>query len=145
MTLDGRASAIGNTDLGEQAETATDPSKDDDPRATIDRLELPPSLERIGQSIRVAGHRVSLFHVLDAIFDGTSTERMREMFPTIPAWKLEEVVAFCERNMDLLRRYHREQHAAAAAAAAGRSGAAPTLAELRRRRAERGGSEARND
>jgi hypothetical protein len=110
----------------------------------IDRVELPPCLERIGRSIRVAGHRISLFHVLDAIFDQTSTERMREMFPTIPAWKLDEVLAFCEQNIDLMRRYHGEQQLAFAAAEAGRSGAAPTLAELRRRKAEGNGPGTRN-
>ena len=108
-------------------------------QADLDRLELPPSLERIGRAIRVAGHRISLVQVLDTIFDGTSTERMREMFPTIPAGKLDEVFAFCEQNIDLMRRYHGEQGAALAAAEAGRSGAAPTLAELRRRKAERNG------
>ena len=96
----------------------------------IDQLEPPPSLERIGYSIRVAGHRISLFQVLDAIFDGTPTERMREMFPTIPAGTLDEVCSFCEQNIDIMRRYHAEQQAAIAAAEAGRSGAAPTLAEL---------------
>jgi uncharacterized protein (DUF433 family) len=111
----------------------------------IDRLELPPSLERIGPTIRVAGHRISLFQVLDAIFDGTSTERMREMFPTIPPWKLDEVFAFCEQNIDLMRRYHGEQQAAFAAAEAERSGQAPTLTELRRRKAERHGPETRKD
>ena len=107
--------------------------------ADIDHLELPPSLERVGRAIRVAGHRISLVQVLDAIFDGTSTERMREMFPTIPTWNLDEVLAFCERNIDLMRRYNQEQRAAFAAADAGQSGAAPTLAELRRRKAERNG------
>jgi hypothetical protein len=111
----------------------------------VDRLELPPSLERIGRTIRVTGHRVSLFHVLDAIFDGTSTERMREMFPTVPARRMDEVRSFCEQNLDLLRRYHGEQQAAFAAAEAGRSGSAPTLAELRRRKAERNGTQDRND
>jgi uncharacterized protein (DUF433 family) len=105
-------------------------------QADIDRLELPPSLERIGRSIRIAGHRISLVQVLDAIFDGTSTERVREMFPTIPAWKLDEVFAFCAQNIDLMRRDHGEQRAALAAAEAGQSGTAPTLAELRRRRCE---------
>jgi len=105
-------------------------------RADIDRLELPRSLERIGRSVRVTGHRISLVQVLDAIFDKTSSERMREMFPTIPAWKLDEVVAFCEQNIDLLRRYRGEQRAALAAAEAGQCGTAPSLAELRRRRCE---------
>ena len=114
-------------------------SEPDSIQANIDRLELPPSLERIGRSIRIAGHRISLVQVLDAIFDGTSTERMREMFPTIPAWKLDEVFAFCEQNIDLMRRYHGEQRAALAAADAGQSGTAPTLAELRRRKAEHNG------
>jgi hypothetical protein len=103
----------------------------------IDRLDLPPCLERIGRAIRVAGHRVSLVQVLDAVFDGTSTERMREMVPTIPAWKLDEVLTFCAATLGLVRRYHHEQRAAFAAAEAGRSGEAPTLAELRRRKAKR--------
>ncbi|HZW30917.1 MAG TPA: hypothetical protein VFF52_09440 [Isosphaeraceae bacterium] len=110
----------------------------------FDHLELPPSLERIGRAIRVAGHRISLVQVLDAIFDGISTERMREMFPTIPAWKLDEVFAFCERNIGLMRRYSQEQRAAFAAGEVGRSGEAPTLAELRRRKTERNGPETRD-
>ena len=67
------------------------------------------------------------------------------MFPTIPPWKLDEVFAFCEQNIDLMRRYHGEQQAAFAAAEAARSGQAPTLAELRRRKAERQGPGTRND
>ena len=114
-------------------------------QADIDRLELPHSLERIGRSIRVVGHRISLVQVLDAIIEGTSTERMREMFPTVPAWKVDEVFAFCEQNIDLMRRYHGEQRAALAAAEVDRSGAAPTLAELRRRKAEQDGPGTHDD
>ena len=83
----------------------------------IDQLELPPSLERVGGGIRVAGHRVSLFHVVDAVLAGTPIERMGEMFPTVPPSKLEEVVSFCERHNDLMRGYHAEQRAAFAALA----------------------------
>jgi hypothetical protein len=111
----------------------------DSVQVDLDRLELPPCLERIGRAIRVAGHRVSLVQVLDALFDGISTERMREMFPTIPVWKLDEVLTFCAENLNLMQRYHQEQRAAFAAAEAGRSGQAPTLAELRRRKAQRNG------
>jgi uncharacterized protein (DUF433 family) len=120
-------------------------SQPDSIQTDIDRLDLPPSLERIGRSIRIAGHRISLVQVLDAVFDGTSTERTREMFPTIPAWKLDEVLAFCEQNIDLMRRYHGEQRAALAAAEVDRSGAAPTLAELRRRKAEQDGPGTHDD
>ena len=116
-----------------------------DPIADRNQLELPPSLERVGGGIRVAGHRVSLFHVLDALLDGTSIDRMREMFPTIPPWKLEEVVSFCMQHLDLMRRYHAEQRETFAAWAGGRVGEAPPLAELRRRLAERNGPETRND
>jgi uncharacterized protein (DUF433 family) len=111
----------------------------------LDRLELPPALERIGPTIRVAGHRISLIQILDAIFDGISTERLMEMFPTIPARKLAEVSSFCEQKSELLRRYHGEQQSAFAAAEAERSGQAPTLHELRRRRAERNGTGMRSD
>src|SRR5262249_50018887 len=128
MPLDDRDPTLGSPDRRERGEWTIDPAKDDDDRADCDRLELPPSWEPIGRIMRVAGHRVSLFHILDAIFDGTSTERLREMFPTIPGWKLGEVVAFCERNIDHMRRHHGEQRAAFAAAEAGRRGEAPTLA-----------------
>jgi uncharacterized protein (DUF433 family) len=105
----------------------------------IDRLALPGSLERIGRSIRVAGHRVALVQVLDKLFEGTSTERIKEMFPTIPACKLDEVFAFCDQNLELMRRYHEEQRAAYVGGQTARSGEAPTLAELRRRKEQRTG------
>jgi hypothetical protein len=84
----------------------------------IDRLDLPPSLEHVGHSIRLAGHRTTLIHVLDAIFDGTLIEPMREMFPTLANRKLDEVCAFGEQDIDLMRKYHGEQRAAFAAAEA---------------------------
>lgn len=116
-----------------------------EPTTTVDQLELPSSLERVGATIRVTGHRVSLFRILDAYLDGVSVDRIGEMFPTIPTRKLEEVMAFCGRHADLLRRYHAERQAAFAAEMGGRPSEAPSAAELRRRRAESVGPDRRND
>ncbi len=113
--------------------------------AEIDPLELPPSLERVERGIRVTGHRVSLFQVLDAMLDGASLERLREKFPTVPPWKLEEVLSFCKRHMDLMRRYHAEQRETFEAGVGQRVSEAPSLEHWRRRRVERSGQGRRND
>ena len=102
-----------------------------------DEIEFPACLERVRGGVRVSEHRVALFQVLDALYDGTPMERLEEMFPTISPSKLGEVVDFCERHVELMRGYHAEQRAAFAALAGSRSGNAPTLAELRRRRTEK--------
>src|SRR5262249_19228996 len=103
----------------------------------INKLELPAALERNGPSIRVAGHRVSLFQIVDELLDGTPPERLREMFPTIPEGKLDEVIAFCKRNEDAMRRYHEQYRSTFAAGTGSRMGKAPSLAELRRRKSEK--------
>jgi hypothetical protein len=103
----------------------------------IDKLELPASLERIGRGIRVAGHRVSLFQIVDELLDGTPPERLREMFPTVPEGKLDEVISFCKRHDDVMRKYHEDYQSAFAAGAGSRMGEAPSLAELRRRKSEK--------
>jgi uncharacterized protein (DUF433 family) len=100
----------------------------------IGKLELPACLERVEDSIRVAGHRVSLFHIVDELLDGTPPERLRKMFPTIPDAKLDEVITFCKRHDEVMRRYHEEYRSAFAARVASRIGKAPSLAELRRRK-----------
>jgi hypothetical protein len=100
----------------------------------VNQMVLPPFLERTVGTIRVSGHRVSLYHVLDAIFDRVSIDRMREMFPTIPPRKLWEVVAFCNSNIESMRRYHSEQMSAFLATTSGRIKEGPSFAELRRRR-----------
>ncbi len=103
---------------------------------SMDQFDLPLCLERVGRDIRVAGHRVSLFHIFDAVIDGTSPERISEMYPTIPLQKLEETLAFCKRHDALLLKYHAEYRATFEAEVAGHLETAPTLAELRRRIAE---------
>jgi uncharacterized protein (DUF433 family) len=108
-----------------------------DCRTDIDKLELPACLERIGGGIRVAGHRVSLFQIVDELLDETPPERLREMFPTIPDAKLNEVISFCKRNEGVMRKYHEEYRSAFAASAGSRIGTAPSLAELRRRKSEK--------
>ena len=50
----------------------------------IDDLELPDCLERLKDgSIRIAGHRVSLFNMIDAVYNGRSVSEMHSDFPTV--------------------------------------------------------------
>ena len=109
---------------------------DDNPSSGIFPMNalLPECLERADGGIRITGHRVSLFRILDAIFDGVSIERMREMFPTIPPRKLSDVVTFCNQQIEEMRSYHAEQKARFAALEAGRVTEGPSIEELHRRR-----------
>ena len=50
----------------------------------IDDLELPDCLERLNDgSICIAGHRVSLFNIIDAVYNGRSVSEMHSDFPTV--------------------------------------------------------------
>jgi hypothetical protein len=59
------------------------------------------------------------------------------MFPTIPDAKLDEVIAFCKRHDEVMRKYREENQSAFATGASSRIGKAPSLAELRRRKLEK--------
>lgn len=105
-----------------------------DPLAEV---ELPPCLEQGERGIRLTGHRVGLVQILNVLEDGVRLAEIEEMFPTVPAEQLAAVVAFCERHPVEMRAYHQEQRATFDALAEGRMGNAPSLMELRRRKAER--------
>jgi uncharacterized protein (DUF433 family) len=77
-------------------------------------LELPDCLERWEDgSIRVAGHRVMLYHVLEFMFDGRPFCELESRFPTIAGETLRSVWDFCQEHPDLVRSYFREVRSAA--------------------------------
>jgi uncharacterized protein (DUF433 family) len=80
----------------------------------IDHVELPECHERLKDgSIRVAGHRVSLFHVLEAVYKGRSEHEVLLLYPTITRRKLRAVREFCTSHPEMVRGYHAEQLRAA--------------------------------
>jgi len=107
----------------------------------IDDVELPDCLERLSDgSIRVAGHRVSLFHVLDAIYNGHSEREIQSLFPTITRRKLLAVRDFCIRHPEMVRGYHEEQLRAAERLRLSTRNEGPRREELLRRMKERRGA-----
>src|SRR4051794_10852883 len=72
----------------------------------IDKLGLPDELERTDDTIRVAGHRVSLYLILDAYLGGKSIDEIREMYPTIPPNKLWNIIQYIIHHMEIMRNYH---------------------------------------
>jgi uncharacterized protein (DUF433 family) len=104
----------------------------------IDDVELPDCLERLKDgSIRVAGHRVSLFHILDAIYNGHSEHQIQSLFPTITRRKLRAVRDFCIRHPEMVRDYHEEQVRAAERLRLSTRNEGPPREELLRRMQER--------
>lgn len=56
--------------------------------------QLPEFLSRDRGSIRLAGHRISLFHFLSPYNDGFSAEMLLEQFPTLSMELIHHVLAF---------------------------------------------------
>jgi uncharacterized protein (DUF433 family) len=108
----------------------------------IDDLELPDCLERLNDgSIRITGHRVSLFNIIDAVYNGRSISEMHSEFPTVPDSKLSEARDFCIRNSDTARRYYAEQCQAAEKLRLSTRNDGPTREELLGRMNARRGAE----
>lgn len=99
----------------------------------IDRIDLPPSLERSGGTIRVTGHRVSLFLILDAYFKGKSIDELRDLYPTIPPRKLWCIFAFIGAHIEAMRSYHLETRASDAAMKKSHVTKLPSSEDLRAR------------
>jgi|ERR1017187_5734739 uncharacterized protein (DUF433 family) len=107
----------------------------------INDAELPECLERLEDgSIRVAGHRVLLFHILDAIYAGHSNDEIEALFPTIPEHKLSQVRDFCLAYPDAMRQYHTEQCESAERLRVSVESKSPSRAELLRRMEARRGA-----
>jgi uncharacterized protein (DUF433 family) len=96
-------------------------------------MELPPFLTRHQHGeIRLTGHRVGLFHIVEAHNEGLSAEEIAERFPSLPLDLARRAVAFYLENRDEV-----DVYAAACREEIERQAAAPQpgpdLAELRRR------------
>ncbi len=104
-------------------------------------VELPPfpgCIEKTSDgAIRVAGHRVSLYLILDAIFLGAPIHEIRSMYPTIAAQQLWDVIVFCNQHLETMRRYHRLMKTQEEAQIQSHRSTIPPLEELRARRARR--------
>ena len=107
----------------------------------IDDVELPECLERLKDgSIRVAGHRVSLFHILDAVYNGRSDHEIQSLYRTITRRKLRAVRDFCISHTERVRGYHAEQLWAAEKLRLSTRNAGPPRDELLRRMKESRGA-----
>jgi uncharacterized protein (DUF433 family) len=92
--------------------------------------------------IVLAGHRITIVNVLDSYNDGDSVEMIAAKFPTVALATLHKVVAFYLENRAELDAYLKQYHADLDAARA-TAHFTPSVAELRRRLAERRAAEAR--
>jgi uncharacterized protein (DUF433 family) len=108
-------------------------------KAELDAFDLPDFLEIIDGGIRVTGHRVGLTLILEALFESKSIAEMREMYPTIPARTLWKVVGFCINHFDSMRNYYSAERLRVAALRAAHTDKAPSITELRKRKAHRHG------
>jgi uncharacterized protein (DUF433 family) len=87
-------------------------------------------------SIRLTGHRIGLFHVVEDYNDGYTAEMLAEQFPTLPLSLIYKVLAFYLENRAEVDaavaegRAEIDRHRASAPKG-------PSLAELRRRKAEK--------
>lgn len=96
-------------------------------------MELPDFLVKgpLGE-IRIAGHRIGLYHIVYYYNEGYSPEMLQEHFPTLSLAIIHKVIAFYLENRDETNAY-----VAACRAELDRQMAeapkAPTLDELRKR------------
>ena len=73
-------------------------------------VELPPFPDCIEKSsdgaIRLTGHRVSLYLILDAIFSSTPMDQIRSMYPTISPQQLWDVIVFSNQHLTAMFKYY---------------------------------------
>jgi uncharacterized protein (DUF433 family) len=104
------------------------------PQPEIIDLDLPPCLEHWEDgSIHIEGHRVSVHDVLDALYAGHSIEEINDLYPTISASKLTQVVDFYSLHPGTLREFHQEQQRKAEVRRTAHPPVGPTRAELQKR------------
>ena len=56
-------------------------------------------------TIRLAGHRIGLYHVIDRYQEGYSPEMLHEEFPTLPLALIHKVLAFYLENQAAVDAY----------------------------------------
>jgi uncharacterized protein (DUF433 family) len=55
--------------------------------------------------IRLTGHRIGLYHVIDRYREGYSPEMIHEAYPTLPLALIHKVIAFYLENSDEVDAY----------------------------------------
>jgi uncharacterized protein (DUF433 family) len=68
-------------------------------------VDLPSYLEHADGEIRLTGHRIGLFHVVDRYQEGHSPEMIREELATLPLALIHRVIAFYLENQQEVDAY----------------------------------------
>ena len=63
-------------------------------------MHLPDFLQEQDGEVRLAGHRISLFHLISFYQEGYSAEMLREQFPTLSMALIHKVLGFYWENKD---------------------------------------------
>ena len=61
-------------------------------------MDLPGYLQHSDGEIRLTGHRIGLFHVVDCYQEGYSSEMIGEEFPSLSLALIDRVIAFYLEN-----------------------------------------------
>ena len=101
-------------------------------------LTLPDCLERWKDgSIRVAGHRVMLYHIVDAIYEKSDLQELRNRFPTISKKQLRAIMEFCDEHTEAMQRLWEELRPEADLRRRSTDAEGPSRDELVKRRQQR--------
>lgn len=99
-------------------------------------MELPDSLHHVKYGgIRIKGHRIDLYHVLECYNEGMSAEMIALEYPTLSLAVIHKTIAFYLENQVEVDTYLREvdEDVQRQLKAFDRNRTSPTLVELRRR------------
>jgi uncharacterized protein (DUF433 family) len=102
---------------------------------------LPDYLERIDGTIRIAGHRISLYLILDALYEKKELHEIQSLYPTIPRRQILDVMIFNVQNHESLQRYHQKLKEAEEVQIMIQPRSVPSVEEMRKRFREKFGKE----
>ncbi len=74
-------------------------------------MDLPSDLQHADGEIRLTGHRIGLFHVVDRYQEGYSPEMIVEDLPTLSLALIHRVIAFYLENQSEVDAYVADRHA----------------------------------
>ena len=104
-------------------------------------VELPPFPDCVEKTsdgaIRLTGHRVSLYLILDSIFSGTPTDEIRSMYPTISPQQLWDVIVFSNHHFKAMHKYYMIKKAEEEAQNLSHRNTIPSLEDIRANRDRR--------
>ncbi len=73
----------------------------------LTRLRLPKSLQRWDDgTIRVSGHRIMLYHIIECLYDHGDFNELTLRFPTVAAAQLRGILRFCNNHPDVVRQLY---------------------------------------